>query len=102
MTDKRRPQPPLDDVGKLLFEGKDVADYLFQLPDDEAQRDRLRGLLDGLVEAAKVGGHNELPRIAGEVRATLAEPASPQSAEMVQVGFDRMVRLWQAARSGLF
>ena len=102
MTDKPRPQPPLDDVGKLLFEGKDVADYLFQVPDDEAQRDRLRVLLDGIVEAAKIGGHNELPRIAREVRTTLAEPASPRAAEMLQVGFGRMVRLWQAARSGLF
>ncbi len=102
MNDKPRPQPPLDDVGKLLFEGKDVAGYLFQVPDDEAERDRLRGLLDRTIEAAKTGGHNELPRIASELQATLAEPASPQAADMLQVGFDRMVRLWQAARSGLF
>lgn len=102
MTDKRRPQPPLDNVGKLLFEGKDVADYLFQVPDDEAQRQRLRGVLTGIIDAAKAGGHNELPRIAEEAQASLAEPSSPQAAEMVQVGFDRMVRLWQAARSGLF
>jgi hypothetical protein len=46
--------------------------------------------------------HRELPRIAGELLDKLAEPPSIPAAEMVQAGFDRMWRLWQAARSGLF
>jgi len=46
--------------------------------------------------------HRELPRIAQELKAALDQPPSPAQAELLQDGFDRMVKLWQAARSGLF
>ena len=96
------PPGPVDALGRLLFEGKDVADYLFQVPDDEGQRERLRGILAEVIVEARSGSHHELPRIAEEVKAVLDEPPSAPGAEMLQAGFDRLLRLWQAARSGLF
>ncbi len=96
------PRGPVDALGKLLFEGKDVTDYLFQVPDDESQRERLRGILTEVIAEARAGGHHELPRIAAEVKAVLDEAPSAPGAGMLQAGFDRLLRLWQAARSGLF
>jgi hypothetical protein len=33
-SSKPKPSPPMDEVGKLLAAGKDIATYLFQAPDD--------------------------------------------------------------------
>src|SRR5260370_42465473 len=42
----RRPQPPLmDALGQLCTEGKQLADYLWQVPGDEAARQKILGLL---------------------------------------------------------
>ena len=101
-SSKPKPRPPMDEVGKLLTAGKDIATYLFQVPDDESQRERLRAILASIETETKGGNHRELPRIASEVAATLSEPPSIPAAEMVQAGFDRMWRLWESARSGLF
>jgi hypothetical protein len=102
MTGQSANRPPvLDAVGKLCYEGKDLAAYLYQVPDDESQRSRLRTVLDAILQQAG-RQHRELPRIAQELKAALDQPPSPAQAELLQDGFDRMVKLWQAARSGLF
>ena len=44
----------LDPLGRLCFEGQDVANYLFQVPDDATQWERLGRIVDAiLVETAK-------------------------------------------------
>ncbi len=97
----KRP-PVLDKVGKLCLEGKDVAAYLYQVPDDEGQRARLRAILDGILNESAVKKRKQLPSIAQGLKEVLSEPPTPVGAAKLQDGFDRMVKLWQAARSGLF
>jgi hypothetical protein len=41
-------------------------------------------------------------RVAGELEKALSVSASPQQVELLQDGFDRLTRLWAAAKSGLF
>jgi hypothetical protein len=43
----------------------------------------------------------EMNRIVGELEVAVAASPSPQQVEILQDGFDRLVKLWQAAKSGL-
>src|SRR3989442_6446540 len=99
---RRRPQPPLlDTLGKLCTEGKEAADYLWQVPKDEAMRQKILDLLDQIaVESAKQG-RKEMPRICEELKTAAQASASPQQVDILVSGFDRLVHLWQAAQSGL-
>jgi hypothetical protein len=95
--------PPLmDHLGELCTAGRDSATYLWQVPNDEAVRRKIAGILAEIkVEAAK-GGRQEMGRLAVELETALAASASPQQVELLQDGFERMNRLWAAAKSGLF
>jgi hypothetical protein len=53
------------------------------------------------VEAAKQG-RQEMGRIALELETAVAATPSPQQVELLQDGFERLNRLWAAAKSGLF
>lgn len=99
----RRPIPPLmDRLGELCKAGRDNATYLWQVPDDAGVRRKIAEILAEIkVEAAK-GGRNEMGRIAIELETALAASPSPQQVELLQDGFERLNRLWAAAKSGLF
>ena len=108
MTDEpkpasRRQVPPLmDHLGELCKSGRDDATYLWQVPDDESVRRKIAAILAEIkVEAAK-GGRQEMGRVVGELETALAASPSPQQVEILQDGFDRLTRLWAAAKSGLF
>src|SRR5256712_2038135 len=99
---RRRPQPPLlDTLGKLCTEGKQAADYLWQVPKDEAMRQKILDLLDQIaVESAKQG-RKEMPRICEELKTAAQASASPQPVDILGNDFDRLMHLWQAAQPGL-
>ena len=99
----RSPMPPLmDRLGELCKAGRDSATYLWQVPDDQEVRRKLGEILAEIkVEAAK-SGRQEMGRLVAELETALAASPSPQQVELLQDGFDRMSRLWAAARSGLF
>jgi hypothetical protein len=99
----RRSIPPLmDRLGELCLRGRENATYLWQVPHDETVRGKIAGILAEIkVEAAK-GGRREMGRLAEELETALAASASPQQVELLQDGFERMNRLWAAAKSGLF
>ncbi|MFL5401237.1 MAG: hypothetical protein ACJ8BF_00275 [Gemmatimonadales bacterium] len=99
----RRPMPPLmDRLGELCKAGQDSATYLWQVPDDEGVRRKIAEILAEIkVEAAK-GGRQEMGRLVVELETALAVSPSPQQVELLQDGFDRLNRLWAAAKSGLF
>ena len=98
----RRPQPPLmDALGKLCTEGKQLADYLWQVPKDEAARQKIVAILDQISAEASKQGRREMPRICEELKTAAKASPSPQQVDVLVTGFDRLVNLWQAAKSGL-
>lgn len=99
----RRPVPPLmDRLGELCEAGRESATYLWQVPNDEGVRLKIADLLAQIkVEAAK-GGRQEMGRLVVELETAVAASPSPQQVELLQDGFERLTRLWAAAKSGLF
>jgi hypothetical protein len=98
----RRAHPPLlDTLGKLCTEGKELADYLWQVPKDEAARQKIVALLDQIAGEAAKQGRREMPRICEELKTAAKASPSPQQVDVLVTGFDRLVSLWQAAKSGL-
>ena len=105
MTEERQKQEEpefLDDLGQLCKEGEDIAKYLFQVPDDQAQRDKLSRVVDAILADKSMALRKEFPKLAGEMKELLSQPPSVMNSQMLQAGFDRMTRLWQSARSGMF
>src|SRR2546427_10038385 len=102
MTEQpRRSRPPLmDALGKLCTEGKEAADYLWQVPKDEAMRQKILDLLEQIaVESAKQG-RKEMPRICEELKTAAQASASPQQVDILVNGFDRLGRPVQGAHAG--
>src|SRR2546425_9920405 len=102
MTEQpRRSRPPLmDALGKLCTEGKEAADYLWQVPKDEAMRQKILDLLEQIaVESAKQG-RKEMPRICEELKTAAQASASPQQVDSVVNGFDRLVHRSEERRVG--
>lgn len=99
----RKPIPPLmDRLGTLCKAGKDSATYLWQVPNDEEVRRKIVELLVEIKAEAAKQGRNEMGRLVVELETAAAASPSPQQVEMLQDGFDRLTRLWAAAKSGLF
>ncbi len=98
----RRSQPPLmDALGRLCTEGKQLADYLWQVPKDEPARQKIIALLDQIAAEGTKQGRKEMPRICEELKTAAKASPSPQQVDVLVSGFDRLVSLWQAAKSGL-
>jgi hypothetical protein len=98
---RRSTQPLLDDMGRLIVEGKDATAFLWQVPDDEATRVRLREVLEQVRARSAKQGRREMPHLCEELLVALRAPASPQQVDILQDGFDRLYKLWGAAKSGL-
>ena len=91
-----------DNLGRLCADGLDIARYLFQVPDDEGERDRVRAILKAILAEPGVKSRRELPKVAQDMLQALDGEASAMAAERLQEGFERMMRLSQSAKSGLF
>jgi hypothetical protein len=94
-------QPLLDDMGRLIVEGKDATAFLWQVPDDQATRTRLHELLELVRERSAQQGRREMPKLCEELLAALGAQPTPQQVDILQDGFDRLYKLWAAAKSGL-
>ncbi len=92
----------LDNLGQLCRDGLDIARYLFQVPDDEGERDRVRAILKAILAEPGVKARRELPKLVKEMQEALEGEATAMAAERLQEGFERMMRLSQSAKSGLF
>src|SRR5207249_5165684 len=98
----RRPhQPLLDGLGTLCTEGKQAADYLWQVPDDAAVRAKILTTLDQIAVESRKQGRREIPKIAEELKVIAQKTPSHQRVDLLANGFDRLMHLWQAAKSGL-
>ena len=98
----RRPSfPLLDRLGELCTSGRDSAAYLWQVPNDTAVRAEISKKLVEIRAECEQQGRREMQRIVGELEIALAASPSPQQVEILQDGFDRLTKLWSAAKSGL-
>lgn len=98
----RRPRAPLlDALGKLCVDGKQLAEYLWQVPDDAGARQQIFALLDQIAVEGTKQGRKEMPRICAELVVAAKATPSPQQVDLLVNGFDRLYQLWQAAKSGL-
>jgi hypothetical protein len=98
----RRSHPPLlDALGKLCVDGKDLANYLWQVPDDAGVRAQILALLESIAAESTKQGRREMPSICKELTTALAATPSPQQVDLLVNGFDRLYHLWQASKSGL-
>jgi len=95
-----RPREPLlDDLGRTIVEAKDAAAYLWHVPNDQETRAALR---EGLEAIKKMSSHRrEMPQICDDLLRALRVEPSPQQVDLLQDGFDRLYKLWAAAKSGL-
>lgn len=91
----------MDPLGRLLFQGQEVASYLFQVPDDTSEWQRLSAIVEQIIRELQSSPRVELPQIANEMQLLLTEQPSIAVADQLVAGFDRMVKLWKSARSGL-
>src|SRR3989442_3344797 len=95
----RRPHPPvMDALGKLCTEGKQLADYLWQVPKDEPARQRILALLDQIPAERTKQSRHEMPKICEELKTAARATPSPQQEAMVVSVVDRPVDLLPAAR----
>jgi hypothetical protein len=94
-------QPLMDALGQLCADGKQAAEYLWQVPKDVAVRQQILDILTKIgIESAKQG-RKEMPRIVEELKIAAQATPSPQQVDVLVDGFDRLTKLWQAAKSGL-
>jgi hypothetical protein len=91
----------MDALGKLCAEGKATAEYLWQVPDDTQVRLKIAGILEQIGTEARKQGRKEMARIVDELGPAAKATPSPQQMDMLVDGFDRLTKLWQAAKSGL-
>ena len=92
----------IDGLGRLCLEGQEVATYLFQVPQDDAQWRRMREIVDNIIRASSRTTLRELPAIADEMRQVLSGSPSVMAADQLNASFDRIVKLLGSAQSGLF
>jgi hypothetical protein len=102
LSHARRPSLPLiDRLGELCTSGRDSAAYLWQVPMDLTVRAEIAKKLGEIRIECEHQNRREMNRIVGELETALAASPSPQQVEILQDGFDRLCKLWQAAKSGL-
>jgi hypothetical protein len=98
---RRRTAPLLDEMGTAIIEGKDAAAFLWQVPDDDATRTKMADLLERIRDGSARQGRTEMPKLCDELLIAVRAQPTPQQVDILQDGFDRLYKLWAAAKSGL-
>lgn len=98
---ERRVEPLLEELGTAIVEGRDATDFLWQVPDDGPTRGRLSELIVLIRDRSARKGRQEMPAICEELLTALSASPSPQQVDLLHGGFDRLYKLWAAAKSGL-
>ena len=93
--------PLVDRLGELCISGRDSAAYLWQVPMDESVRAEIGCKLIEIRVECEQQNRREMNRIVAELETAMGVTPSPQQVEILQDGFDRLVKLWQSAKSGL-
>src|SRR6476661_6785111 len=78
---RRRPMVPLmDRLGELCRDGKEAAEYLWQVPHDEETRRKIAGMLTEIGAEAAKQNRGEMGRLAAELEAAARASPSPPAA----------------------
>ncbi|PYP09898.1 MAG: hypothetical protein DMD59_07420 [Gemmatimonadetes bacterium] len=91
----------MDPLGQMCADGKQTAEFLWQVPKDAAARQRILELLTRIGIESTKQGRREMPKLVEELKVAAQASPSPQQVDMLVDGFDRLTKLWQAAKSGL-
>lgn len=91
----------MDSLGQLCTDGKQAAEYLWQVPKDAAVRQKILEILNQIGTESAKQGRREMPKLVEELKVAAQATPSPQQVELLVDGFDRLMKLWQAAKSGL-
>ncbi|HKC40578.1 MAG TPA: hypothetical protein VKC15_13625 [Gemmatimonadales bacterium] len=91
----------MDALGKLCADGKASAEYLWQVPGDSQVRLKIVGILEQIGVEAHKQNRKEMGRIVEGLATAAKATPSPQQVDLLVDGFDRLTKLWQAAKSGL-
>ncbi len=92
----------MDPLGQMCADGKETAEFLWQVPTkDPAARQKIMDLLIQIGIESLKQGRREMPKLVEELKTAAQASPSPQQVEMLVDGFDRLTKLWQAAKSGL-
>lgn len=97
-NDTQRPDP---DLGARIKEGQESAEYLWHVPDDASTREKLRVQLEEIKALSAKKGRTEMPRLCDEMLAALQSSPTPQQVDLLHDGFNRLQKLWGAAKTGL-
>ena len=95
------PLSPADELGAKIKEGQEAVEYLWHVPDDAATRDKLARVLDEIQDLSARKGRREMPKLCDELLTALRASPSPQQVDLLHSGFERLQKLWQAAKTGL-
>jgi hypothetical protein len=71
------------------------------VPTDDSVRQKILAILEQIGTESAKQGRKEMPRLAEELKVAAHASASPQQVDLLVDGFDRLMKLWQAAKSGL-
>jgi hypothetical protein len=96
-----RPSPPDPELGRRIVEGRESAEYLWHVPDDAGTRAKLKLLLEEIREMSAKQGRTEMPKLCDEMLTALQASPTPQQLDLMQDGFNRLHKLWGAAKTGL-
>jgi len=91
----------MDALGKLCADGKASAEYLWQVPDATQVGLKIVGILEQIGVEALKQNRKEMGRIVQDLATAAKATPSPQQVDLLVDGFDRLTKLWQAAKSGL-
>lgn len=91
----------MDSLGQLCVDGKQAAEYLWQVPKDAEVRQKILHILSQIGTESAKQGRKEMPKLVDELKIAAQASPSPQQVERLVDGFDRLTKLWQAAKSGL-
>src|SRR6266581_3410365 len=93
MNDPKAPrpsrQPLMDALGQMCADGKETAEYLWQVPKDAAARQKILDLLTQIGTESAKQGRKEMPKLVEELKIAAQATPSPRQVELLVDGFDR-------------
>ncbi len=92
--------PTFDRLGTLCVEGQEVATYLFHVPDDAAQWQRVRDILDAVLRETAQSSTGPIREIAHQMERAFSSAPSATVTEQLITGFDRLIALSLSDRRG--